>query len=114
MVKAHMRNGTRQGYRPGVLEAYLAPWLGVDGQAAFYRQYRQLSQSDTAEYEPLLDSIDIPVTLLWGRDDQILPVAYGEWIEQRVENRGLTWIDDAGHLLPEDAPSQLLERLTAP
>jgi pimeloyl-ACP methyl ester carboxylesterase len=114
MVKAHMRNGTRQGYRPGVLEAYLAPWLGVDGQAAFYRQYRQLSQSDTAEYEPLLDSIDIPVTLLWGRDDQILPVTYGEWIEQRVENRGLTWIDDAGHLLPEDAPSQLLERLTAP
>jgi pimeloyl-ACP methyl ester carboxylesterase len=51
--------------------------------------------------------------LLWGRDDQILPATYGEWIEQRVRNRGLTWIDDAGHLLPEDAPSQLVERLTA-
>jgi pimeloyl-ACP methyl ester carboxylesterase len=114
LVKAHLRNGTKQGYRPGVLETYLAPWLGPDGQAAFYRQYRQLSQADTAEYEPLLDSIDIPITLLWGRDDQILPVAYGEWIEQHVKNRGLTWIDGAGHLLPEDAPSQLLERLTSP
>jgi pimeloyl-ACP methyl ester carboxylesterase len=113
LVKAHLSNGTRQGYRPGVLETYLAPWLGPDGQAAFYRQYRQLSQADTAEYEPLLAGIDIPVTLLWGRDDQILPAAYGEWIEQRVTNRGLTWIDDAGHLLPEDAPSQLVERLTA-
>ena len=112
LVTAHLRNGTRQGYRPGVLEAYLEPWLGVDGQAAFYRQYRQLSQADTAEYEHLLASIDIPVKLLWGRDDQILPTPYGEWIEQRITNRGLIWIDGAGHLLPEDAPAQLLEQLT--
>ncbi len=81
-------------------------------QQTFYRQYRQLSQADTAEYEHLLASIDVPVTLLWGRDDQILPTPYGEWIEQRVGNRGLTWVDGAGHLLPEDAPAQLLERLT--
>jgi pimeloyl-ACP methyl ester carboxylesterase len=111
LVTAHLRNGTHQGYRPGVLETYLAPWLGSDGQAAFYRQYRQLSQADTAEYEHLLETIDIPVTLIWGREDQILPVSHGRWIEQRVANRGLTWIDDAGHLLPEDAPAQLVERL---
>jgi pimeloyl-ACP methyl ester carboxylesterase len=112
LVSAHLRNGTRQGYRPGVLETYLAPWLGTDGQAAFYRQYRQLSQADTAEYEHLLGTIDIPVRLLWGRDDQILPGPYGEWIEQRVTNHGITWIDDSGHLLPEDAPAQLIEQLT--
>ena len=111
LVTAHLRNGTHRGYRPGVLETYLAPWLGADGQAAFYRQYRQLSQSDTADYEHLLGTIDIPVTLLWGRDDQILPAPHGEWIAERVRNRGLTWIDGAGHLLPEDAPAQLLERL---
>lgn len=88
------------GYRPGVLETYFAPWFGPDGQAAFYRQYRQLSPADTADYEHLLDTIDIPVTLLWGRDDQILPAPYGEWIEQRVTNEGLTWIDDAGQSTP--------------
>ena len=111
LVTAHLRNGTHQGYRPGVLETYLAPWLGSDGQAAFYRQYRQLSQVDTAEYEHLLGTIDIPVTLLWGGEDQILPASHGRWIEERVTNQGLNWIDDAGHLLPEDAPAQLMERL---
>ena len=111
LVTAHLRNGTHQGYRPGALEAYLAPWLGTDGQAAFYRQYRQLSQTDTAEYEHLLGTVDVPVTLLWGRNDQILPAPHGDWIERRIPNRGLTWIDDAGHLLPEDAPAQLIERL---
>lgn len=113
LVAAHLRNGTHQGYRPGVLEAYLQPWLGAEGQSAFYRQYRQLSPADTAEYEHLLETIDIPVTLLWGREDQILPAPYGEWIQQRVPNRGLTWIESAGHLLTEDAPAQLLEQLTA-
>ena len=62
-MTAHLRNGTHQG---------LTPWLGTDGQAAFYGQYRQLSDDNTAEYEHLLGSTDIPVTLLWGRDDQIL------------------------------------------
>jgi pimeloyl-ACP methyl ester carboxylesterase len=111
LVTAHLRNGTHQGYRPGVLEEYLEPWLGDEGQAAFYRQYRQLSQPDTADYEHLLDTVDIPVTLLWGREDRILPATHGQWIEQRIPNRGLTWIDDAGHLLPEDAPAQLMQRL---
>lgn len=113
LVTAHLRNGTHADYRPGVLDAYLAPWLGAAGQAAFYRQYRQLSQSDTADYEDLLATVDIPVTLAWGREDRILPAPHGEWIAARVPNRGLTWIDDAGHLLPEDAPAQLLERIIA-
>jgi pimeloyl-ACP methyl ester carboxylesterase len=52
------------------------------------------------------------VTLLWGCDDQILPPRHGHWIAQRVPNQGLTWIEDAGHLLTEDAPAQLIERLT--
>ncbi|MGP4056101.1 alpha/beta fold hydrolase [Mycobacterium sp. 4D054] len=102
LVTAHLRNGTHAGYRPGVLATYLAPWLGDDGQAAFYRQYRQLSQGDTADYEKLLGTVDTPVTLLWGRDDRILPAPHGDWIAQRIPTRSLTWIRDAGHLLPED------------
>lgn len=111
-VTAHLRNGTHQGYRPGVLEHYRAPWLGADGQAAFHRQYRQLAESDTAEYEHLLGRIDVPLTLLWGRHDEILPPPHGKWIEQRTRSTGITWIDDAGHLLPEDAPAQLLAQLS--
>ncbi|MFB1295514.1 alpha/beta fold hydrolase [Mycobacterium sp. pW049] len=113
LVTAHLRNGTHTDYRPGVLDHYLAPWLGEEGQAAFYRQYRQLSQRETAAYEDLLGSVDIPVTLAWGREDRILPAPHGEWIAARIPNGGLTWIDDAGHLLPEDAPGQLVERLIA-
>jgi hypothetical protein len=42
----------------------IAPWRGAAGQAAFYRQYSQLRQSDTAEYEHLLGEISIPMRLI--------------------------------------------------
>lgn len=111
LVTSHLRQGTHAGYRPGVLEAYLQPWLGESGQAAFYRQYRQLAQADTAGYEHLLGDIDVPVRLLWGSEDRILPTPYGEWLRDRIPHQTMNWIAGAGHLLQEDAPTQLIETI---
>lgn len=113
LVAAHMRHATHVGLRPGVLDAFLAPWRGDTGQAAFYRQYTQIRQADTVAYEPLLGSMSLPVRLVWGREDRILPPEYAEWLHERVPHAELHWIDGAGHLLQEDAPSQLLAFLTA-
>jgi pimeloyl-ACP methyl ester carboxylesterase len=113
LVSAHLRHATHVGYRPGVLDAFLAPWRGAEGKAAFYRQYRQIRQADTAEYEHLLGEISIPTRLIWGTEDRILPPKYGEWIAARVPHAELHWIEGAGHLLQEDAPARLLAHLTA-
>jgi len=49
--------------------------------------------------------------LLWGRNDRILPPPYGEWIQDRIRHATFHWIDDAGHLLQEDAPAQIITHL---
>lgn len=113
LVAAHLRNATHTGFRPGVLEAFLEPWRGAQGQAAYYRQYRQLAQADTEPYEDRLSEIDVPVRLLWGREDRILPPEHGRWLHERLPGTELHWIDDAGHLLQEDAPARLLAHLLA-
>ena len=113
LVASHLRHATHVGLRPEVLDAFLAPWRGATGQAAFYRQYSQLRQADTAEYEHLLDEISIPMRLIWGREDQILPPEYAEWLHERVPHAELSWVHGAGHLLQEDAPARLLAHLTA-
>lgn len=113
LVVSHLTNATHLGFRPEVLEAYLAPWLGPKGQAAYYRQYRQLSESDTDPYEAELAQIAVPVKLLWGREDRILPPEYGTWLHERIPHAELHWVADAGHLLQEDAPAQLLSHLLA-
>lgn len=111
LVAAHMQNATEQGFRPGVLDALLDPWVGAEGQAAYYRQYRQLRQTDTEEYEHLLQAISAPVRVLWGRQDRILPPQYAEWIAARIPRAPLTWQDNAGHLLAQDAPARLLAEI---
>jgi pimeloyl-ACP methyl ester carboxylesterase len=107
LVAAHLRNASHRGLRPEVLDAYLTPWRGPEGQAAYYRQYRQLAEADTRPYEELLGSITVPVRLLWGRHDRILPPEYGTWLHERIPHSTLHWVDDAGHLLQEDAPARL-------
>lgn len=113
LVTSHLNNATHLGFRPEVLQVYLDPWRGAAGQAAYYRQYRQLSESDTEPLEARLAGISIPVKLLWGREDRILPAEYGTWLHDRLPGSELHWIDNAGHLLQEDAPAQLLAHLLA-
>lgn len=113
LVASHLRHATHVGFRPEVLETFLAPWRAAAGQAAFYRQYSQIRQADTAAYEHLLGGMSLPVRLIWGREDRILPPEYAEWLHERIPHAELHWIEGAGHLLQEDAPGQLLAYLTA-
>ncbi|MBF8186938.1 alpha/beta hydrolase [Nonomuraea sp. K274] len=113
LVASHLRHATHVGFRPGILDAFLEPWRGAQGQAAFYRQYSQIRQVDTAEYEHLLGEVSLPVRLLWGREDRILPPEYAEWLHEKIPHAELHWIEGAGHLLQEDAPARLMAHLTA-
>jgi pimeloyl-ACP methyl ester carboxylesterase len=112
LVASHMRNATNIGYRPEVLEAFLSPWRGAAGQAAFYRQYSQIRQAHTEEYEHLLGEISIPARVIWGTEDRILPQQYAHWLHDAIPHAELHWVEGAGHVLQEDAPAQLLGHLT--
>jgi len=99
------------GFAPACSRSCSNPWVGSEGQAAYYRQYSQLRQADTAEFEHLLGTISIPVRILWGRHDRILPHEHAEWIAKRLPDAPLSWEENAGHLLAEDAPARLLAEI---
>ncbi|WP_424894072.1 alpha/beta fold hydrolase [Streptomyces sp. SAI-195] len=61
----------------------------------------------------MLDGISVPVRIIWGREDRILPPEYAEWLRDRVPHAELHWIEGAGHLLQEDAPGRLSALLTS-
>ncbi|GGV40420.1 hydrolase [Streptomyces longisporoflavus] len=112
LVAGHLRHATHTGYGPGVLDAYIDPWRGTAGQAAFYRQYRQFAQSQTDELEPLLGKVDVPTRIIWARQDRLLPTEFADFLDARIPHAELTWLDNAGHTIQEDAPARLLAHLT--
>ncbi|WP_030703821.1 MULTISPECIES: alpha/beta fold hydrolase [unclassified Streptomyces] len=114
LAESHLRFASGRGYRPDTLAAHLDPWRGEEGRAAYYRQYGQLEQADTDEFQHLLATVPVPTRIIWGREDGFLPPPFGEQLHALIPHSELHWIDGAGHAVQEDAPAQVLALLTRP
>jgi pimeloyl-ACP methyl ester carboxylesterase len=55
----------------------------------------------------------MPVTIIWGRHDGILPVAYAETLHKEIPRSTLTIIEGAGHIPHRQQPAKFVECLNA-
>ena len=53
----------------------------------------------------LLPQIAVPVTIINGRHDRVVPLANAEFLDQRLPTSRVVIID-AGHFVWEEAPSE--------
>lgn len=93
------------------LKLYIDPWIGESGQAAFYRQIAQLDQRYTDEIDSEYGEVRCPVRIIWGEQDNWIPVERGRELAQRIPGSSLRVVPAAGHLLQEDAPEALVAAL---
>lgn len=113
LVRAYIGNAAHRELRADDLAALVEPWLGEEGQPAFYRQIAAYDERFLAENEALLDRIDIPVSVLWGAEDGWIPVATGERLAAGIPGATFTLVEGAGHLIQLDAPVALATALRA-
>jgi pimeloyl-ACP methyl ester carboxylesterase len=64
-------------------------------------------------YEEELDAISAPVTLLWGRDDHVVPLEVAERAETHLEQVRLIVVEGVGHDLPTQRPDTLHDAVLA-
>ncbi|WP_462378802.1 alpha/beta fold hydrolase [Pseudomonas sp. Marseille-QA0892] len=108
LLRAYLQTAAHAQLSESALEIYSAPWLGPIGQPAFYRQISQMNQCYTDEIEPLLGSLDCPVSVLWGRQDDWIPFEKGKELAMRISGGNCTVIENAGHLVQEDCPEAIV------
>lgn len=53
------------------------------------------------------------VSVVWSRDDRLMPAAHAERLAQHFDNAQLVWIEDSRTLVPIDQPEILAEHLRA-
>ncbi len=104
IVAAYIQEAAYRGLDETALASYLEPWLGIEGQAAFYRQMEQFDLRYTDEIEPLYAQIRRPVLILWGEEDKWLPVSQGKRLHQMISDSEFRRVPGAGHLVQEDVP----------
>ena len=111
IVAAYVRGAVRRAIPEEELAPYLQNWLGEIGQAAFYRQIAQMDQRYTDEVQPRYGEVRCPTLILWGEEDQWIPIERGRQLQRAIPAAQFRAIAHAGHLVQEDAPEAIVAAL---
>jgi pimeloyl-ACP methyl ester carboxylesterase len=111
-LRGYISGASHRGLTPGALDALTRPWLDDVGQAAFYRQIAEADEVYTDHVEALYPTVDVPVLVVWGRDDAWIPMDRAHRLQDLIPGAGLVVIEQAGHLIQLDRPEALTAALT--
>ncbi|QGK68573.1 alpha/beta fold hydrolase [Allosaccharopolyspora coralli] len=110
-LEAYIAGASHRGLSSEQMDVLTAPWLSDEGQRAFYRQIAQADQRFTDEIQDLYSEIDLPVKIVWGREDTWIPVDRATRLAEMIPDADVEIIDEAGHLIQYDAPIHLATAL---
>jgi pimeloyl-ACP methyl ester carboxylesterase len=111
IVRAYVKTAAFKPLDDATLDAIVLPWTERGGKAAFYRQIAQANSGYTDEVQPLYAQISKPVLILWGREDTWIPLERGAVLQDMIPGSILQVIPDAGHLVIEEQPEQLMKKI---
>lgn len=104
MIAAHLAQTTHRPMQPDVFQAYMSPWRGDDGVAAYWRAVARYDEDMAAPLVPRLDQLTVPTWLLWGDNDAWFPPEKARELAAALPEAELRFIPDSGHFSPEDNP----------
>ncbi|KAI9802156.1 MAG: hypothetical protein M1833_002077 [Piccolia ochrophora] len=117
IVRGFIRSAAFKPLNPSAEEMLAKPWLsdGKQGQSGFIRQMCQAARRRSADVEPRYREVGtsgLPVKIIWGKDDQWLPVEKAEKMRELIGgNTEVVIVEDAGHLIHLDQPERLMAEL---
>lgn len=81
-----------------LIESFLAPGRDRGASRAFYRLAKARTQMDySLKTSDLLPQVQVPILMLWGLCDRVIPIALGRSLPDLHAHVRLVEIPDAGH-----------------
>ncbi len=103
-LRAHLSTAVSRTMPPDLMAELIGPWLGDEGQPAYYRQVGQFDYGFTDELEKLYPEIEVPLLVLWGEEDRWVDVSEGARFAGLVPHSDFMTLPDAGHFVMLDTP----------
>jgi pimeloyl-ACP methyl ester carboxylesterase len=87
-------------------------YLSLPGASqALIKTAKQMLPSNLEEISERYKSIDIPVLLIWGENDEIVPLEVGRKLAVNIPNSKLVVIPNCGHVPQEECPNEAIEAM---
>ncbi|MFC4404814.1 alpha/beta fold hydrolase [Gracilibacillus xinjiangensis] len=93
-----------------MIEKYKEPF---QDNAIFHSIMTWLKDHQGDLLEEQLNTINVPCTIFWGKEDLILPYQLGYDLLRCIKDAKLYLIDNVGHFLPEEIPSIITSAIFA-
>jgi pimeloyl-ACP methyl ester carboxylesterase len=100
----------------GVPDDLVDRWLeaalgdrGVVADALKYFRGTKAAKQDLIAATQQLHRFERPVTVVWSREDRVMPAREGEALAAAFPNARLEWVEDAYALIPLDQPGRMAE-----
>ncbi|KAI0147465.1 Alpha/Beta hydrolase protein [Xylariaceae sp. FL1272] len=109
IVESYIRGAAYQELPKKTMQMLKAPWLKEGGKQGFIRQLCQANLRSTEAVEAKYDTVGskLPVKIVWGSDDQWIPVESAWRLGDALRAKEVVSIHEAGHLIMYDQPAQL-------
>jgi pimeloyl-ACP methyl ester carboxylesterase len=108
ILRAYMGAAVKHALREEEIQPYLDPWMGEAGQQAFWRQLGQMDDKYSTEVEHRYGEIRCPVMIMWGIEDDFIPLKDGRELARRIGGAQFIEVPDSRHLVQEDAPEAIM------
>lgn len=95
------------------IEEYARPLREPEGKYALVQAARQAIPSNIDSLVNLYRTIETPTLIIWGRDDEIIPLSVGKQLVEALPNATLRIIPECGHVPQEECPEVLLPMIRA-
>jgi pimeloyl-ACP methyl ester carboxylesterase len=102
----------KHGIPDDLVDRWLDAALGdpdVARDALKYFRGTKTAKQDLIAATQQLHGFKRPVTVVWSREDKVMPAREGEALAAAFPNSRLEWVDDAYALIPLDQPARMAE-----
>lgn len=105
MIQRHIETTVAHPMEPEALAAYMHPWRGEAGVAAYWRAVATYDEGLAAPAVERLGRVSVPTLVLWGAEDAWEPAWKADELAGLIPGARRELVPGAGHFAPEDAPS---------
>ena len=96
----------------GAVRVYVEALDSPGGKHAIVQVAEQIIPEDIEELCSVYKNIEVPTLILWGREDEIIPLWVGKRLASEMPDSDLVIIEQCGHIPHEEKPEKTIKIIT--